>query len=332
MIRKLLPAILVLLTFSACGGKKPSVLKNEQIPDKVRKETSAVNDKLFRAVSRNDAEAVKALMSDTLLQKHKDGVAPLIQNASTSFSALTYKVIDAYYQYNTDPAGADTIFSGSLGTYPYAIHFKPVNTETYIALLVPEEDKQEMLITAIYGRYGDKWKLNTIYFGVLSMFGKSAPDYYKTAKTAYEKQYLADAVNNADLALLCLKPGGDLFHFGAEKEIEGFAEKVHAEALKTFAFPQVLENIPGKPVVFRIFPESSEKGFFPMVYYKTNIPLSNTAALEAEYEAVKKEVSRLYKGIDKDKDYVFYRAYNQYPDGNRPVEQYSFIQEIAVSK
>ncbi len=327
MIRKLLPAILALLIFSACGGKKPAVLKNEQIPEKVRKEASAVNDKLFRAVSRNDAEAVKSLMSDTLLQKHKDGVAPLIQNASTSFSALTYKVIDAYYQYNTNPSGADTIFSGSLGTHPYAIHFKPVNTETYIALLVPEEANQEMLITAIYGKYGDKWKLNTIYFGVLGMFGKSAPDYYQMARTAYEKQYLADAVNNADLALLCLKPGGDLFHFGAEKEIEDFARKVHAEATKTFDFPQVLENIAGKPVVFRIFPESSEKGFFPMVYYQTNIPLSNTAALEAEYEEVKKEVSRLYKGIDKDKDYVFYQAYNQYPDGNKPVEHYGFIDE-----
>jgi len=327
MIRKLLPAVLALLILSACGGNRPSVLRNEQIPEKVRKETGVLNDKLFRAVTRNDAEAVKALMADTLLQKHKDGVAPLIQNASTSFSALTYRLIDAHYQYNTDPSGADTVFTGSVGAYPYAIHFKPVNTETYIALMVPEESNQEVLITAIYGKYGDKWKLNTIYFGVLSMFGKSAPDYYKMAKTAYEKQYLADAVNYADLARLCLRPGGDLFHFGAEKEMEDFAEKVHAEATKTFAFPQVLENIQSKPVVFRIFPESSEKGFFPMVYYKTNIPLSNTAALEAEHEEVKKEVSRLYRGIDKDKEYVFYWAYNQYPDGKTAVEHYGFIDE-----
>lgn len=331
MFRKLLTTLylpLFLLLLAACGPQPPRILKNEAIPQAIRTETRGINDKLFRAVSRNDARALKELMSDTLLQKHSEGVETLIENASGSFDARTYRVLDQFYQNSPFPEKADSLFTDSLDGYGYTIHFKPLNPETYICLLAPEEENQEILFCAIYGRYGPAWKLNTLYFGILSMYGKRAPDYYSMAKTAWDKHYLSDAVNYADLARICLHPGGELFHYKQEKEIEDFALKVHARADSTFRFPLVLENIKSKPALFRIFPEVSREGFFPMVYYKTQIPLENETALRQEYQEVKSETARIYTGIDKDKKYVFYRAYSDYPSGENEPAFFGFVDQV----
>jgi hypothetical protein len=40
------------------------------------------------------------------------------------------------------------------------------------------------------------------------------------------------------------------------------------------------------------------------------------------------EVSRLFTGIDKDKKYVFYRVFNEIPDGIKSVQQYGFIDKL----
>jgi hypothetical protein len=92
-----------------------------------------------------------------------------------------------------------------------------------------------------------------------------------------------------------------------------------------FTFPLTLDNIDTKPKVFRIFPEMINEGFFPMVYYLSDINIKDTTALKIENEKVKQEVGRLFTGIDKDKKFVFYWAFNEIPDGKKLVEHYGFI-------
>jgi hypothetical protein len=77
--------------------------------------------------------------------------------------------------------------------------------------------------------------------------------------------------------------------------------------------------------VFRNFPELANGGVFPMVYNFSDINLKDTTALKTENEKVKKEASRMFTGIDKDKKYVFYWAFNEMPDGKKLVEHYGFI-------
>ena len=42
---------------------------------------------------------------------------------------------------------------------------------------------------------------------------------------------------------------------------------------------------------------------------------------------VKKEVSRIFPGIDQDKKFVFYWAFNELPDGERIVEHYGYVDQ-----
>jgi len=207
------------------------------------------------------------------------------------------------------------------------IQYKALNKEMYVSLLLPNGLENDMLLLVIYGKYGNNWKINIIQFGEYSYFGKLAPDYYKLAKDCYNKSYLIDAVNYIGLAKLCLRPATVFFQYQRENEINEFYDKIMNEVNSKYKFPLTIDNIASKPKVFSIFPQMMNEGFFPMVYYLTDINLKDTTALELENEKVKKEVGRLFPGIDQDKKFVFYWAFNEVPDGKKLVEHYGYIDQ-----
>jgi hypothetical protein len=331
MIQKVLLIILTVLTFQSCNlgtSGTPGISgtwKNDNIDRNKREEIKILNDKLFKAIISNDVAGVKALLSDKLLEKVANDLDKLINEVSGSFKSNSYRILDEYNVYNTKTDIDNTLPSGITNDNDYVIKYLALNKEMYVSLLLPNELNNELLITAIYGNYDNHWKINILLFGQYSLFKKTAPDYYQLAKISYDKSYLIDAVNYIGLSKQCLSPANTIFQYQKEKDINEFHEKVMKEANSKFKFPMTLDNIKTKPKVFKIFPKMINEGFFPMVYYLSDISLKDTIALKAENDKVKNEVNRLFKGINKDKKYVFYWAFKEIPDGKKSVEHYGFI-------
>lgn len=325
MLPKTLLIILTVLTFQSCNLGTSGTWKNDNIDKNKREQIKKLNDKLFNAIINNDVAVVKTLMSDKLLEKAGNDLDVLINKVSNTLNADSYRILDEYNVHCSTTGIGNTLPSGVTGNNDYFVSFQALNKEMYVSLLLPNGLDNELLITAIYGKYDSEWKINILQFGPYSLFGKTAPDYLNLAKSSYDKSYLIDAVNYISLSKQCLRPANDYFQYQKEKEINEFYDKVMKEVNSKFTFPLALENIDTKPKVFRIFPEMTSEGFFPMVYYLSSINLNDTKALKIENEKVKKEVDRLFTGIDKDKKFVFYWAFNEIPDGKKLVEHYGFI-------
>ena len=325
MIQKTILLILTVLTLQSCNVGTSGTWKNDNIDKDKKEQIKVLNDKLFKAITTNDVAGVKVLMSDKLLEKGGSDLDKLINQVSSSFKADNYRILDEYNVHNSTTGIGNTLPSGISGDNDYVINYQALNKEMYVSLLLPTGLDNELLITVIYGNYDNQWKINILQFGQYSLFKKTAPDYYKLAKESYDKSYLIDAVNYVGLSKQCLRPANDFFQFQKEKDINEFYDKVMKEVNTKFTFPLTLDNIDTKPKVFRIFPEMINEGFFPMVYYLSDINIKDTTALKIENEKVKQEVERLFTGIDKDKKFVFYWAFNEIPDGKKLVEHYGFI-------
>ena len=89
-----------------------------------------------------------------------------------------------------------------------------------------------------------------------------------------------------------------------------------------------LDEIKTKPQIFRITPELMAEGFVPTIFYLTEINLKDTVALKIEYEQIKNEANQLFTGINKDKQFVFYWAFNEIPVGQNKVNRYGFIDKL----
>lgn len=325
MIQKTLLLILTVFTLQGCNYGTSGTWKNENIDKDKKEQIKILNDKLFKAIISNDIAGVKSLMSDKLLEKGASDLDKLINQVSASFKSDSYRILDEYNVRNSTTGIGNTLPSGLSGENDYAVNYQALNKEMYVSLLLPNGLDNELLITAIYGNYDNQWKINILQFGQYSFFKKTAPDYYKLAKESYDKSYLIDAVNYVGLSKQCLKPANDFFQYQKEKDINEFYDKVMKEVNSKFKFPMTLDNVDTKPKVFRIYPEIINEGFFPMVNYLTSINLRDTTALKAENEKVKKEISQIFTGINKDKKFVFYQAFNELPDGKKLVGHYGFM-------
>ena len=166
--------------------------------------------------------------------------------------------------------------------------------------------------------------------GNYSFMGKTAPDYFNLAKSCYDKSYLIDAINYMKIAKEYSRPVNDFFEYKKEKEMQTFKDKIVKEANEKYILPIVLDKIDSKPSVFCIIPKMIDEGFFPMVCYLTNIKLTDTIALKSENEKIKKIIGQIFTGIDKDKKYIFYQAFNEIPDeksDNQP-NGYGFVEKF----
>ncbi len=325
MIQKTFCLIITVVLLYGCKLGTVGAWKNGNIDANQREQIKILNDQLFQAILNNDVKVVKSLMSDKLLAKAGNDLDQMLGQVSSSLKVNKYRILDEYYVKNTTIGVNNTIPSGTSKDNDYTVHYQVLNKEMYISLLIPDGLLNEPLITVIYGKYSNHWKINILQFGHYSFCGKTAPDIYKTAKGCYDKGDLVDAANFIDLAKQCLKPANNFLEYHKEKEINAFYDKVIPEANSKYSFPLQLENIASNPQILRISLEMIDEGIFPMVYYLTEINIKDTVLLGKENEKIRIEIGEIYKGLDQDKKYVFYRAFNENPIGQNKVEYYGFV-------
>jgi hypothetical protein len=328
-IQKVIIVLMTLFAWQGCSIGGSGVWKNENIDKDEKEQISMLNDKLYASIIKNDSAAARSLMSDTLLSLTGD-FGKLLKDVNSRIKAGSYKILGEYHVRNSNAGIQNTLPSGFSDDNDYTINYLALNEEMYVSLLLPnvDEDENETLITVIYGRHGDEWKINILRFGPYSYFHKTAPEYYKLAKASYDKSFLIDAANYTFIAKQCLRPAGDYFQFQKETEINEFEKTLMKEVYSKYQFPLKLDNIKSKPAIFNIYPEMHSEGFFPMVRYLSVINLDDTTALKIENDKMQSEIGTIFPGIDKEKKFVFYRAFNEMPDGKKLVRHYGIIHQL----
>lgn len=317
-----LPFVLML---QSCGD---GITKNETIDANVKAEIKALDDKLIQRVSENNTELLKEMMSDELLDKSGEQIAAVLKEVSEEITTTHYTKLDEYHVQNTGTGGGNNVSSGTTENNDYNLRFMGINKEMYVSLLIPEGKIDNYLITAVYGKYDDEWKLNILQFGQYRIDKKTAPEHYKASQEHYKKGHLIDAVTSISLAHLCLQPANKIWSYNGAKKIKDYYKKVMAEINEKQPLPLTISQVESAPKVFRIFPQAVEDGYFPTVQYITTIEISDTAAITAENDRIHEVIGEVFPGINENKKYLFYRAFNEMPTGENEVHHFGFTKVL----
>jgi len=321
-----------IVSMQSCHSDKTGTWANGDINSDVKKQIAGLNQKLFTGIMTKNVGAVKAMLSAQLVTRAKGNLDSIINRSAKKYNAKDYEVLDEYYKVNTTANIPDTITSNKGNDADYILSYKAVNEQTYISLLVTKNLPVNCLITVIYGKYGDSWKINILQIGDYSILNKTPQEYYKIALGLYNEGDLLDATNNIILVSQLVNPGGDRFTYKNNSEMKIFYSKVIDEANARYQFPFIIGQVKTKPQIFSISPEIIEeeghKGVFPLISYKSAIKLTDSVALKAENQEIQKSIGRLFKGIDQNNSNIFYQAYNNIPNGKSPAPHYGFIQKL----
>ena len=306
--------------------------KNDHIQQEIKNEIAILNKQLFNDIKNNDIPAVKKLLSPALIAESGNQMDTIINQVGPALAGSDYEVVDEYYTKNTTANVPNTLISSIGDSSGYVVNYLAMNKEMYASLLKSTKTTNSVLLMAIYGKYGNDWKINIIQLGEYEIIGKTAPDYYKDALKFYKSGDMIDAGDMMITASQVATPGGKYFKYVNDSTMKNFYSKVMQEANAAFKFPISVSQIKSKPVIFGASPqfigEKGREGIYPMINYKSGIKLTDTAALKAENDALRKDISNIFQGIENNNNYIFYRAFNQLPDGKTLINHYGFVQKV----
>jgi hypothetical protein len=328
-MRNILFLILALsMLFQSCKVGTSGSWIDENIPTELKNEINKLDKAVVKAVTDKNSDHLKANLSKVLIEKSGKDIDNLIEQIANVISNPNYQVLNQFYVKNTTTGVGNTVISGVGETNDYVIHYQALNKEMFISILIPQDSLDELIITNIYGKYPDGWKLNILQFGQYKINGRTAPELYLKAKSEYEKGYLIDAGNDMFLNSIVAKPANNFWQYQNEKEMKKFYETVMSEIKTKYVFPFTINEIKSAPKIVNIFPQGTRDGYFPMIEYLTNIDLHDTTKTKAENNLIHQSIGNIFEGIDKDKKFIFYKAFNEIPNGTKEVQTYGFVKEL----
>jgi len=324
-MRKIILGIFTALVFSTSCHGGGGTWKDNNIDPKIKAEIHELNNQIIDGFTEGNQDKIFSICSDKLLEQSKNNISILIQQSKTKFPKDKFTILNEYYQKNSSENVQTTVFSGISCDHDYVIGFNALNSESFVSVGYFKDDLWESSVVFIYGKYGNKWKLNIMQLGVLKLMNKDASDWYNVSKSDYEKGYLIDAINDFTLANQIMKPANEMWKYQKEKEIIDFGQKVMSEINSKYSFPMTVDYVKSKPQIFRIFPQGMAEGYYPTIQYTTTLDMNDSIKLSKECDEIHSRIGELYKGIDKNKKMIFYRAFKSIPTGTTPVENFGFI-------
>jgi hypothetical protein len=311
---KLFVFFVVLIILEGCSSD-PGVWKNEQINGNVRADFHARINELITYVKLNQIKRVKGVLSREL--NSDNYTETLVEHLSNRFKDDNYQLWEEFYLVNKY-IDADTVKSGGKGISKYNLVFGQPAPEMYISFFLPKKSQNSYLISIIWSKLNYGWRVTGLSAEPYTRNGYTGPELYNLAKDAYNKGHLIDALLKAQLAGTCMNPIPE-WQYPDTDSLSDFTGRLIGLANEKYKFPFVLNQVPTKPKIFRVFNRDNDEGWFPMVHYLSSIKLKDEVAIRRENAQVRKIIGTVMPGIDQDKKYVQYSAFNQLPSVKREV-------------
>jgi hypothetical protein len=283
---------------------------DNQIHPKLRQAIKVKNDSLIQAMKLSDYKALKQLGSPEFVKfMHAKLKANNVIWAFRRGLLDTDKAVVFHEYYNKHgKAPNNTVLESEEDAYTFT--FTNKEKETYVCMLKASFNKtDDYLITIIYGLIDGQWKLNDIEVGGFGVYGKNAQDYFAMAQKAEEDDLIIDAFMYYDTANDFLEPSGKMMKYDNAEKINLYSKHLQNKVALEYRFPHKLDNMSTAPEFISIAPVKNAKGMYPIISYRTVLPIEDTISLKREYEQVKDEAKKLYTGLNFNKDFIYYRAY-----------------------
>jgi hypothetical protein len=315
---------IVSLFISACQKQPVVIQRDRQINIALQQELGKINRQLIIGFASQQPKQVLPLCSDELAKKGANSFISIMQQVGQNFDAARFHIKNQFYIQHERPGASTSLIAGN-GTHQYTLNFPAANEQQFVMVGYFDNKVQDLALTCIYGKYGTRWKLNALQVGLMRISDKDASDWFEQAQRDFAKGYLATAANDMVICNLVSQPANRFWHYSQEGKYQSFDKQLSAALNHNYTFPLTINSIPSHPQIFRIFPQGMNKGYFPMVLYKSGINLKDTIALSKECDAINQQLDKVFSGLSLGNKYMFFRAYEKIPAEGEQAANHGFV-------
>jgi len=322
---KVITLLAFIILLQGCSDS-PGTWANAQISSGKRDDFHKLNTEVIQYIKADDMNGLSIMMSKELGEdNYTNHTVNLINNA---LKANDYVLMDEYYIVR-DSTKSDTVNTKSpVGSrVAYNLRYSNAVGSKYIALFVPKSGLSRSLISLIYNKYDYGWKISSLNVAQYMINGKTAPELFELAKQQFADNHLASAVNTAQLATMCLQPA-DVWEYDQANDIGKFYGNVAGLANAKYSFPFVLTQVSTHPKIISIVNQTNDGGDYPEIYYISSIKVADTDAIKKENLEVRKAITAVMPGLDKDNKYLLYSVTNKVPSATENTPRFDMIDRL----
>lgn len=324
---KLLLLFLTGTILQSCMYQKADSIANKNIDQSLRNIIKAKNDSLFEALSNSDKKVLTQLGTPQFGKFLNARLGSVLWVFRGGVLETKYTVFDEYYNTHSTVPDNSVITNEDHG---YTFTFQNNEKETYLSLLkFSRGGIDDYLITVIYNRMGNDWKIEKVEGGQLGIYGKTAHDLFNEAKKYKQSKFPLDAWFYLDAANTFLHPAGKMLAYDQETKMGIYTPIWTNEVNSLYKFPYTLDNIDTQPAIHQITCVKNPEGYYPLISYVTQVSVKDMPALSKEFEQIKNEIKKNYStAMDFKKPYMYYRAYNLLPGSTQLGESFLIRDEL----
>jgi hypothetical protein len=329
--------LLTACTFNAGDNSKSSSFttkRNGGIHENLRIEMMAKNDILISSIAANNVEELNKLSSNLLLGDNPEEFGGIIEMASELIQVEEYSVLSEYYTEST-PSEIEISIESKTGndkdTNAFNLKYSSPNRESYVSLLLSDAGHGVRMITAIYSKYESEWKIDYLHFSNFSLYGRTAPEYYYASEEAYIDDNLLGAFTLAMLSKSSVQPGGEIFSYEIQMDMDDYYEDILNEVGEEYPFPITLDQLSTHPdlIGISIIPMEGYQ-YIPMISYITKNDITNEDAIHDECDEFNAAIHQILPGFTWQFNQVLYQAFDKLPEDGVDVQNVTMLRPVPL--
>ena len=312
-MRNVLLSILIIFTLfiTSCSvGVGDTITQhNSEIDNTILDPIKILDDKVLESIKNNKPDEILEISSEDF-KKNSGNIKEFIGSINESTKDKTFDYKDRYYC-RVDKIGK---YSFSVETSPndsFYVNLEAVSKDIFVSLIKSNSNSNDYLLSLVYIKEQNIWKLQSINVGEYSYDGMNAADLYEKAKLLDGKEYKVPAALYSVLSSKLLHPAPFL-QYKNESEITNYNKKLLESLKNDYTFPQDLKYA-NNIKIYGFDVRDVKEGIVPVIKYTTNIKLSNKEAIEKEANDINNAVTIQYPGMKENFKFFLYEAFSEPP-------------------
>jgi len=286
-----------------------------------------LTSRIYKALQQKDISYLTSISSKYLSEADYKGFETILSATNFANAASDFDIVGEFLIKKTSSANVDQVTGRDFGGHKYTYQFKAYGDNTYVCLFTVTDfyPKVKWLISCVFDKESDEWKLNNLFVGNYSYNNLTAPDLYAKKIQAYDAHSLVYSTLYTQIAMSIMNPAGPRFHYDGETDMQKVFTKILQDAKVALIRP--VTTVSTNPEILSIMPEFIQGSFYPLVIYKSVISIDNISTLKKENDDLNAQINTILPGIKQFSDTVIYKVTNDYPVNNQIGRKLWFCKE-----
>jgi len=312
--------------------KTITITENTGIKIELRNEIDSINNIVIEAIIQNNIDGLDSIKSPNLDLQGKEEFKKGFEYTNDQLVIKPQTIFNEFYAKSSHEKTEIEIknkfeIKSIQDTIYFNIKYASAQKESYLSIFRMTTDHCERLLTLIYGKYEDKWKLDYISIGVFKINGLTSPEHLEIADSLYKHGNLTQAMTSVLLSQMCSAPMNELLTFKNQDNIKEQSDLILKDFNENYILPIDLNQngIDGKLIGISLAPTKDSK-YHLVISYITLIPIENIVQIEKENIKLHSKIEKILPGIKKGFSGIIYSISNEIPEENQKIEPYYLYQ------